>query len=45
MILQILLLCLGFVFLVKGADFFVNGAAGIAAKDVYKRQFILRALQ
>ncbi len=31
MILQILLLCLGFVFLVKGADFFVNGAAGIAA--------------
>jgi len=32
MILQILLLCLGFVFLVKGADFFVNGAAGIAAK-------------
>ena len=32
MILQILLLCLGFVFLVKGADFFVNGAARIAAK-------------
>lgn len=30
MILQILLLCVGFVLLVKGADFFVDGAAGIA---------------
>lgn len=27
MILQILLLCVGFVLLVKGADFFVDGAA------------------
>lgn len=32
MILQILLLCVGFVLLVKGADFFVDGAAGIAGK-------------
>ena len=32
MILQILLLCIGFVLLVKGADFFVDGAAGIAEK-------------
>ena len=32
MILQILLLCVGFVLLVKGADFFVDGAAGIAEK-------------
>lgn len=32
MIFQILLLCIGFVLLVKGADFFVEGAAGIAEK-------------
>lgn len=32
MILQVLLLCIGFVLLVKGADFFVEGAAGIAEK-------------
>ena len=32
MILQVLLLCIGFVLLVKGADFFVDGAAGIAEK-------------
>lgn len=32
MIFQILLLCIGFVLLVKGADFFVDGAAGIAEK-------------
>lgn len=32
MILQIILLCIGFVFLVKGADIFVEGAAGIAEK-------------
>lgn len=32
MILQVLLLCAGFVLLVKGADFFVEGAAGIAEK-------------
>ncbi|MBO4939267.1 MAG: calcium/sodium antiporter [Oscillospiraceae bacterium] len=31
-ILQILLLALGFVLLVKGADWFVDGASGIAAK-------------
>ena len=32
MLLQILLLVLGFVMLVKGADWFVDGAASIAAK-------------
>ena len=32
MIIQILLLALGFVLLVKGADWFVDGAAGIATK-------------
>ena len=31
-ILQLLLLTLGFVMLVKGSDWFVDGAAGIAAK-------------
>ncbi|MBQ7802030.1 MAG: calcium/sodium antiporter [Oscillospiraceae bacterium] len=31
-ILQVLLLALGFVLLVKGADWFVDGASGIAAK-------------
>lgn len=32
MIFQLLLLVLGFVFLVKGSDWFVDGAAGIATK-------------
>ena len=32
MIFQLLLLILGFVFLVKGSDWFVDGAAGIATK-------------
>ena len=32
LVIQILLLALGFVMLVKGADWFVDGAAGIAAK-------------
>ena len=32
MILQLLLLAVGFVMLVKGADWFVDGAAGIARK-------------
>ena len=32
LILEILLLVLGFVLLVKGADWFVDGASGIAAK-------------
>ena len=32
MMLQVLLLTVGFVFLVKGADWFVEGAAGIAKK-------------
>ena len=32
LILQMLLLVLGFVLLVKGADWFVDGASGIAAK-------------
>ena len=32
MILEILLLAVGFVLLVKGADWFVDGAAGIARK-------------
>ena len=32
MILQVILLCIGFILLVKGADFFVEGAAGIAEK-------------
>ena len=32
MIVQLLLLALGFVLLVKGADWFVEGAAGIADK-------------
>lgn len=31
-ILQIILLCVGFVMLVKGADWFVDGASGIATK-------------
>ena len=31
-IVNIILLLLGFVFLVKGADFFVDGASGIAKK-------------
>ena len=31
-LLQLLLLALGFVFLVKGADWFVDGASGIATK-------------
>ncbi len=31
-LLHIVILILGFVFLIKGADFFVDGAAGIAAK-------------
>lgn len=31
-LLQLALLCLGFVMLVKGADWFVDGAAGIATK-------------
>ena len=32
MVIQLLLLALGFVLLVKGADWFVDGAAGIATK-------------
>ena len=32
MVIQILLLVLGFALLVKGADWFVDGAAGIATK-------------
>lgn len=32
MMLHVLLLTVGFVFLVKGADWFVEGAAGIAKK-------------
>ena len=32
MVLQVLLLVLGFVCLVKGSDWFVDGAAGIATK-------------
>ena len=32
MLLQVLLLALGFVMLVKGADWFVDGAAGVADK-------------
>ena len=31
-VLQLVLLILGFVMLVKGADWFVDGAAGIAGK-------------
>ena len=31
-IVNLILLLLGFVFLVKGADFFVDGASGIAKK-------------
>ena len=31
-VLALLLLVVGFVFLVKGADWFVDGAAGLAAK-------------
>ncbi len=32
MFIQVLLLILGFIMLIKGADFFVDGAAGIASK-------------
>ena len=32
MILQVLLLVLGFLMLVKGADWFVDGASGIAER-------------
>ena len=32
MLIQILVLAVGFTMLVKGADWFVDGAAGIAAK-------------
>ena len=48
MFLQVIILLAGFLFLVKGADWFVEGAASIAKKpvsythlDVYKRQVLL----
>ena len=42
MILEILLLAVGFVLLVKGADWFVDGAAGIARQT--KRRLLEQAL-
>lgn len=35
MIQQIIILLVGFIFLVKGADWFVDGAASIARKWVF----------